>query len=245
MQLSDLIIHTRLRSSWSALDLGLLVAKKHWFVYASVWLILALPILLILIFTLDQQYFWVVMIVIWWLKPLFERPIVYLLSHHMFAQSLSIKQVFIDYKKWLFPGLFWSLTLRRFSPSRSFLMPVILLERLKGSRYSKRVSVLSGKGGSQAFWLTTVFIHIEYFITFSLLMFASNITSIDLFESISTGEYSLSFEWLSNGAVFITMAIVAPFFAASGFMLYLSRRVELEAWDIEICFREMAAEVSR
>ena len=30
-----------------------------------------------------------------------------------------------------------------------------------------------------------------------------------------------------------TVAIVEPFFVAAGFGLYLNRRVELEAWDIE------------
>ena len=242
MQLSDLIINTRLRSPWSALDLGLLIAKKYWLLYVSVWLIVATPIFLVLMFSLEQQYFWIVMTVIWWLKPLFERPIVYLLSQHMFAQSRSIKQVFADWKKWLLPGLFWSLTLRRFSPSRSFLMPVILLEGLKGNRYNKRVSVLSAKGGSQAFWLTTVFIHIEYFITFALLIIIANFASLNLFENIATGDYGLGFEWLFNGITLVTMAIAAPFYSASGFALYLARRIELEAWDIEICFREMAME---
>lgn len=245
MQLHDLTINTRLRSPWSALDLGLLIAKKYWFLYVGIWLILALPIALILMLTLDQAQLWVTIAVIWWLKPLFERPIVYLLSHHVFAQTLSLRQVFADYKKWLLPGLFWSLTLRRLSPSRSFLMPVILLEGLKGSRYSKRAAVLSGKGGSQAFWLTMVFVHIEQFITFSLLMLIHNFIPIGLLESLFSGEYSQTFAILLNGAGFVSMAVVAPFFAASGFMLYLNRRVELEAWDIEICFREMNAEALR
>ena len=34
-----------------------------------------------------------------------------------------------------------------------------------------------------------------------------------------------------------TVAIVEPFFVAAGFGLYLNRRVELEAWDIEQEFR--------
>ena len=39
----------------------------------------------------------------------------------------------------------------------------------------------------------------------------------------------------------LIMAAVAPFYCAGGFMLYISRRIELEGWDIEICFREWMA----
>jgi hypothetical protein len=35
----------------------------------------------------------------------------------------------------------------------------------------------------------------------------------------------------------ITIAFVEPFYVASGFALYLNRRAELEAWDIEQEFR--------
>ena len=244
MQLSDLIVNTRLRAQWSALDLGMAVAKKFWLKAVVVWLMLALPIFCVLMITLDQAYFWVVMLVIWWLKPFFERPLVFLLSKQLFAQSYSVKQLFLDYRQWLFPSLFWSLTLRRFSPSRSFLMPVILLEKLIGSRYNKRVSVLSGKGGSEAFWLTIVLLHIEYFINISIMIIVSNFASINLFENFFSEQYSLGFEWFFNSITLLTMAIVAPFFVAGGFLLYISRRIELEAWDIEIIFREMALEAN-
>ena len=35
----------------------------------------------------------------------------------------------------------------------------------------------------------------------------------------------------------IAVAIVEPFFVGAGFAMYLNRRVELEAWDIEQEFR--------
>jgi len=36
------------------------------------------------------------------------------------------------------------------------------------------------------------------------------------------------------------MAIVEPFFVGAGFALYLNRRTQLEAWDIELAFRRIA-----
>jgi hypothetical protein len=35
------------------------------------------------------------------------------------------------------------------------------------------------------------------------------------------------------------MSLIAPFYVAAGFALYLTRRTELEAWDIELAFRRL------
>ncbi len=53
--------------------------------------------------------------------------------------------------------------------------------------------------------------------------------------------------WLSGGGAWmaaaglacfaLAVAIVEPFFVGAGFAMYLNRRVELEAWDIEQEFR--------
>jgi hypothetical protein len=47
-------------------------------------------------------------------------------------------------------------------------------------------------------------------------------------------------DWLSGVGTtcfVIAVAIVEPFFVGAGFAMYLNRRVELEAWDIEQEFR--------
>jgi hypothetical protein len=38
---------------------------------------------------------------------------------------------------------------------------------------------------------------------------------------------------------YVSMSMVAPFYVVCGFALYLNRRAQLEAWDIEIAFRRM------
>ena len=40
-------------------------------------------------------------------------------------------------------------------------------------------------------------------------------------------------------AWYIAMSIVEPFHVAAGFSLYLNRRTELEAWDLELAFRRL------
>src|SRR5690606_474730 len=41
-------------------------------------------------------------------------------------------------------------------------------------------------------------------------------------------------------SAYIAMALVSPFYVCCGFMLYINRRTWLEAWDIELTFRQLA-----
>jgi len=47
--------------------------------------------------------------------------------------------------------------------------------------------------------------------------------------------------WLGVAIDLLVMSVIAPFYVAGGFALYLTRRSELEAWDIEISFRRLMA----
>jgi hypothetical protein len=38
--------------------------------------------------------------------------------------------------------------------------------------------------------------------------------------------------------------LIEPFYIAANFGLYINRRTQLEAWDIELSFRKMAARLS-
>jgi hypothetical protein len=48
-------------------------------------------------------------------------------------------------------------------------------------------------------------------------------------------------ELLSTGAYVLTVLFLEPFYVAAGFGMYLNRRAELEAWDIEQEFRRAFA----
>jgi hypothetical protein len=49
-------------------------------------------------------------------------------------------------------------------------------------------------------------------------------------------------EVMGQIATLLAMSLIAPFYVAGGFALYLNRRVELEAWDLELNFRRIAAQ---
>jgi hypothetical protein len=43
------------------------------------------------------------------------------------------------------------------------------------------------------------------------------------------------------GAWWLSVSLVEPIYVAAGFGLYLHRRTQLEAWDVELVFRRLAA----
>ena len=44
---------------------------------------------------------------------------------------------------------------------------------------------------------------------------------------------------------YVFVSLIAPFFVASGFSLYLNQRTLLEAWDIELIFRRMTTRLDK
>lgn len=235
MNLDSLIINTRVRSGWSAIDLGFVLAKQFMFRSFLLYLVLAVPVFFILFNLIESSYFY---LALWWFKPLFERPILFLLSRELFGERTNFWSVLKNIKHWLFPGLGWILSIRRISPTRGMLAAITLLERPSMKSYGKRVSVLSLKYSNQAGWLTFVLLHIENFLWFALLalvaVFLPELVNIEQFFESNFNQSNIYI----NLSLVLIMALVAPFYVAAGFMLYICRRIDLEGWDIEICFRD-------
>lgn len=237
MQLEQLIIETRVRSGWSAIDLGLVLARPFWWRSVCLYLLLAIPVYGLTRLISDDWYF-LPYVVLWWLKPLFERPILFLLSREIFAEPMPFREVLRNIGSWLKPGLFWILTTRRFNVARGMYAPITLLERPNGKAYAQRTSILGSKFSSEAFWLTIVFLHIETFLLVAVVAVAKLLApeAVDM-SSLLFNDNQINNVYADFISIFI-MAGIAPFYVASGFMLYISRRVEIEGWDIEMCFRE-------
>lgn len=229
----------RPRSKWQALDLGFKMAS-HWYrplVYS--WIMVSLPLFLLLHLFFDGDYLWVPVLLVWWLKPLWERIQLGYLSFAQFGESSTLKQLF---KRWLsvLPKQWLAtLTWRRLTLQRSYAAPIVQLESLGGSKRAKRLQAFEGDNQQAAIWLTIVLVHVESFITlavFALLLFlvpadaGVDLTIIDIVSDFSFG---------NNLLAYFSMALVSPFFVASGFALYLNQRTQIEGWDIEITFRRM------
>lgn len=237
MQLNKLIIETRLRTGWSSIDLGFILARVFWSRAFLLYLLMAVPIFLLTRLISDVSSI-LPYVILWWCKPLFERPILFFISRELFSQRTNFKQTLFNIREWLMPGIFLVLSVRRLSVLRGMYAPITLLERPVWNQYSQRTSVLGNKFASESMWLTVVLFHIESFLTISALV---------LFAIMFPEQVEVSLAWFNklqensiyiDAASLIVMAAVAPFYTAAGFMLYISRRIELEGWDIEICFRD-------
>lgn len=238
MDLARLEFTLRPRGHWEAIDLGFALARR-WFVpLCTLWLVTALPFALLLALFFHDNIA-LLSFLLWWGKPLYEPLPMFWLSRAVFGEQLPVRAVARDWWRIARPGLLTNLTLRRLGSSRSFTMPVALLEGLKGKERRGRIAIL-GRNQQAGTWLTIVGIHFETLLEIGFLLTLFSLLPEPLrwfdvesfFLSPGIAEQSLQFlSWLA------AMAIIAPFYVAAGFSLYLHRRSELEGWDIEINFR--------
>ena len=242
MNLDKLQVSASIRSGWQAIDLGFLMATAWWRPLALLGVLPALLLFLPLLFLFSAAPFWAVFI-IWWLKPFWERLPLYYASRRLFDEEpglvATLRQIGSIYRRDLIPGLLW----RRLSPQRAFSAPVTVLEGLKGKSRSERLRVLQGKYSDVAMSNQLVCFCLEAITCFGVIIllafFIPDDFGVDLHDSVD--DLTLLGEWFYSISAFIAMALVMPYHGMAGFALYLNRRIELEAWDIEISFRNIAS----
>lgn len=243
-----LTVLPRPRTAWQAMDAGFTLARPHWPKLVFMWMVLATPFFLIPQLLLpDNPY--IALLIAWWFKPLYEVPILIYLSGALFGEYLSIRVALRRSFRHIKRLLFSYLSISRLSTHRSLTMPVVILEQLPYSQTRQRISVLTA-AVTRAFSLQTVCLHVEYLLTYALLAlvlffipWADSFNVLDFMEEIFDDEFLPRWYWtLSAGTVFIAASAVAPFFVGAGFMLYINRRMKIEAWDIEHQFRRLVRE---
>ncbi|MBS1196837.1 MAG: uncharacterized protein H6R18_622 [Proteobacteria bacterium] len=252
MRLEEITVKLRRRTAWEALDLGHALlrawagpAYRAWF--ATYWVA---GLLLIALFRLLD---WPpgAMLVLWWLKPVFDRVLLFTYSRALFGQPVTVMEVWRALPGILRqPGILSGLTIRRFSPSRAFLLPVWQLEAQKGAEARGRFRVLGRRASGSAAWLIFVCANLVMILWISLILLVEFMMpqgSEGLFswnDFFGGTEMPLWQEVLINLLSMAAETLVEPFYVASGFSLYLNRRSELEGWDIDLAFRRLAARLS-
>ncbi|MDB6145675.1 MAG: hypothetical protein JWP80_4719 [Pseudomonas sp.] len=244
MRLTDASVAIRPRNPWEAIDLGVLLARQHRGLLMSSWAFVTLPV-----FALLSLAFWdyptLAIFLFWWLKPAFDRLPLLILSQALFGSTPSLKQALKAWPHSLKSQLLPSLTWRRFSMSRSFKLPVQQLENLSGPARQQRIALLSQRNSGAARWLTSIGSSLE------MTLWAGLMT---LFYLVIPEQLRLDWSWsalldlegnwywlehLSNALYVLVLVFWEPIYVACGFTLYLNRRTELEAWDIELVLRRL------
>jgi hypothetical protein len=238
MNLDKLQINACMRSGWQALDLGLLMARAWWRTLFVASLLPMLPLTVVLLAIFWKSPFWA-LFVLWWLKPFWERLPLFIASRRLFDEQPGVWSSMRSFPlKDIIPWLLW----RRFSLQRAFDNPVTVLEDLKGAPRRQRLRVLHGKYSDVALSNQFVCFCMEWLLAFSLVVlfdfFIPDSFGIRYYNSF--GDLKLTGELIFTLAAILAMALVMPFHSMAGFALYLNRRIELEAWDIEISFRNIA-----
>ena len=238
MNLDKLQVNACLRSGWQAVDLGFLMARAWWRQLYIASLLPLLPLSVVLLGVFSQSPFWALLF-IWWLKPFWERLPLYIGSRMLFDEEpdtwSSMKALPL---KDILPWLLW----RRLSVQRAFDNPVTVLEELKGTPRRQRLRILHGRYSDVALGNQLVCFCFELLVAFGIVIlldfFTPDTFGIRYYDNFD--DLTLAGEWIYTLAAIAAMTLVMPFHTMAGFALYLNRRIELEAWDIEISFRNLA-----
>ncbi|HSC68283.1 MAG TPA: hypothetical protein VLC79_11355, partial [Cellvibrio sp.] len=242
MNLDQVTLEIRPRSAWEAVDLGLLMAKRWWLPMTKIWLLISAPVFALTLLIPDS-WFWVSALLMWWLKPVFERPLLHILSHAVFNELPDTRSTYKLFPSLATEQLFASLTWRRFSPTRAMDLSVLQLEGLAGARRQERLSVLHREDSSPTGWISFIGLALEILLWGGMLSFIWALLPQELdvdWAGLFFNQESAELHSLQLLLWYCAISLTAPFYIACGFALYLNRRIKLEAWDIDIAFRRIA-----
>jgi hypothetical protein len=187
---------------------------------------------------------WLPTLMMWWAKPWLDRTILFVLSRAAFGQRTTLVDLWRHQRQVWWSQLLHTFTERRLSPWRALTQPVYQLEGTSVLRSGARVRLIRRRKAGAGLMITAGFVTVELCLIVALLSlvvtFAPEGESpivLDLLAQRFPAFIAVSGPIAYGLAVFF----VEPFYVASGFGLYLNRRVELEAWDIEQEFRRAFA----
>ena len=236
MDLNKLNARLAPRSCWQAMDMGTRLYRHWWRSAALVWLVFTgLPFLALAGLAAAWQSIWP-MLLFWWLKPLWERPLLAFYSRALFGDYPSPWALLKGFRGYGLNGLFGQLTWRRLSPARGMLTGVWQLEGNRGDTASGRIAVLLRAPGQRPATLTFTVLTLEHLMTVALILLAITLApwQFNLEFSVWFGEQS-RLHW-ALGTLFwdLVLAVPEPLYVATSFALYLNQRTHLEGWDLQL-----------
>lgn len=251
MRLEDVTIALRPRLPWEAVDLGCAMVRRDFGRVLALWCATVFPVWALIIALMPNNPS-LASLLIWWLKPLYDRVPLHHLSRRAFGVEPKFGETLKQWPKlWLsncLPALLW----RRLSFIRSFAMPAQMLEGLRGSAMRKRVKTLAVDGGGSGMMVTYAFLKLEIVLLIGLCF-----TTYDFLPETWKPDWSALLEapdavglertpfvWWYLGCYMLAMTVVEPFYVGAGFGLYLNCRTRIEGWDVELAFRKLAARLT-
>jgi hypothetical protein len=233
----------RPRTPHEAADLGVRLCQANARTIYRCWLMVAVPMALLAL-SLYEVSPWLPGLLMWWAKPWLDRTVVFVLSRAAFGQDTTPRDVWNAQRQVWWGQLLSTWTWRRLSPWRSFTQPVCQLEGLSFLPLRRRIVQLRRRHTGAAVMMTSAFAFAETALMLSILSlafwFSPPGAGFDI-EDIFNGNTTALFEVFCTIAWLLAVLVLEPFYVSAGFGMYLNRRTELEAWDIEQEFRRAFA----
>lgn len=232
MRADALELRLRPRSPWEAADLGIRFAQRHWRELHRCHAVVTVPVVALCIASHEIAPF-LPLLLLFIAKPWIDRVSLFVLSRAAFGLRTSLGDLWRNQWHVLWRALLPSITWRRLSPWRSFTQPIYQLE---GSRVRLRRRQLGSRHRGPALLVTSMFSLVETFLVVALVgLIASFMPTERGSDEVMQQLAELrTFAELYLPALYgCVMLLLEPFYVAAGFAMYLNRRTELEAWDVE------------
>jgi len=247
------ILHSALslrrRSVWEAADSGVLLWRDN---FTLLMPFFAIPVWIFaccLRFLPDNLSF-ISYLILWWLKPLFDRLALHTISVRFFSRPTDFpaayraKELFHGLSGTLCRALPGDLLWRRFNPGRAALTAVRVLERGDQRRFQKRKNALVSGGLGFCPLIGILCLIMEGMLLLGELLFAILVAEM-LFpaNSLFMQADTKIFEIFIYSAFCFNYVLVETLYVCMGFALYINSRVELEGWDLQLLFQKFAGVV--
>jgi hypothetical protein len=243
MQIEAMRLALRPRSQWEGCDLGVRLLQSQLRSGFGCHLAVTVPWFSLCLASFPLAH-WLPAVLMWWSKPWLDRVALFSMSRGLFGATTTPRDLWRAQREVLWSALLVTLTLRRASASRSFGQPVLQLEGLRGVASRVRLKQITSGHRGVARLMTQAFAAAEFSVWASLM-------SMQIWLAPQHGVNPLTSLFAASGAWMqallatlsyaVAIGCVEPFYVAAGFGMYLNRRVELEAWDIEQEFRRAFA----
>lgn len=243
MRVDAIRLALRQRPMFEAADLGVRLvqadARSVWRTLWPVWLAAVA-----VAGTSATLWWWAPPVVLWWLKPWLDRSILFVLARSAFREETRFVDLLAAGRAVWWTGLADALLRRRLSPWRAYVQPVLQLEGQRGAaRRARRLRILGPHRGV-ALAVQSAFATVELCLAFGIGVLPAWLGAGPEDSGWFSAFWRAAFDADDGATGWTEFAIYAgivlflePFFVGAGFAMYLNRRVELEAWDIEQAFR--------
>ncbi len=247
MELERITVALRPRTAREAIDLGAAMLRTHAKAIWPAWFAFTLPAAAVCIaagWLLDLP--WLSTLLIWWLLPLFGRIPLYVLSRAVFERAPSWRETLRGQRQWPWGASIAAATWRRIDSHRALRLPMELLEGLPSKQRRERWRVLRRPIGTDASALAFGCLELSVVMFAGLFLFVALFIPPELMPDwlrISIGGVARRTPEVTGaliaGTAYLAWSIIEPLHVAAGFALYLNRRTQLEAWDVDLAFRRL------